>query len=96
MNAVTRHGVSIALACRTFQISETCYRYSPVLSDENEEIAEWLERLTANKRSWGSGLSRLSRFLGLIRAERIIPHFIPPLEDNPTILKEIQQEAIPR
>ena len=55
MNAVVRHGVSIALACRTFQISETCYRYSPILSDENEEIADWLERLTANKRSWGFG-----------------------------------------
>jgi putative transposase len=26
------------------------------LSDENEEIAGWLERLTANKRSWGFGL----------------------------------------
>ena len=48
MNAVAQHGVSIALACRTFQISETCYRYSLVLSDENEEIADWLERLTAN------------------------------------------------
>ncbi len=56
MNAVARHGVSIALACRAFEISETCYRYSPVLSDENEEIADWLERLTANKRSWGFGL----------------------------------------
>ena len=56
MNAVARHGVSIALACRAFEISETCYRYSPVLSDENEEIANWLERLTANKRSWGFGL----------------------------------------
>ena len=56
MNAVTRHEVSIALSCRTFEISETCYRYSPVLSDENEEIADWLERLTANKRSWGFGL----------------------------------------
>jgi putative transposase len=56
MNAVVRHGVSIALACRTFEISEICYRYSPVLSDENEEIADWLERLTANKRSWGFGL----------------------------------------
>ena len=33
-----------------------CYRYSPVLSDENEEIADWLERLTANKRNWGFGL----------------------------------------
>ena len=26
-NAVQRHGVSIALVCRTFCISETCYRY---------------------------------------------------------------------
>jgi len=56
MKAVAQSGVSIALACRTFQISETCYRYSPVLSDENEEIADWLERLTANKRSRGFGL----------------------------------------
>ena len=56
MNAVTRRGVSIALACRAFEISETCYRYSPLLSDENEEIADWLERLTANKRNWGFGL----------------------------------------
>lgn len=56
MNVVANHGVSIALACRTFQISETCYRYSPVLSDENEEIADWLERLTKNKRTWGFGL----------------------------------------
>ena len=56
MKAVARHGISIALACRAFEISETCYRYSPVLSDENEEIADWLERLTANKRNWGFGL----------------------------------------
>ncbi|MDG1470823.1 MAG: IS3 family transposase [Ascidiaceihabitans sp.] len=56
MNAVARQGVSIALACRAFEISETCYRYSPILSDENEEIADWLERLTANKRNWGFGL----------------------------------------
>ena len=56
INAVIQRGASIALACRTFQISETCYRYSPALSDENEEIADWLERLTANKRTWGFGL----------------------------------------
>ena len=49
MNAVARYGVSIALACRAFEISETCYRYSPILSDEIEEIADWLERLTENK-----------------------------------------------
>ncbi len=53
MNAVARHGVSIALACRAFEISETCYRYSPVLSDENEQIEDWLKRLTKNERTWG-------------------------------------------
>ena len=56
MNAVAQNEVSIALACRAFEISETCYRYSPILSDENEEIADWLERLTENKRTWGFGL----------------------------------------
>ena len=55
-NAVMQRGTSIALACRTFQISETCYRYSPILSDENEKIADCLERLTENKRTWGFGL----------------------------------------
>ena len=56
INAVMQRDASIALACRTFQISETCYRYSPVLSDENEEISDWLEGLTENKRTWGFGL----------------------------------------
>ncbi len=56
MNAVALHGVSIALACRAFEVSETCYRSLPALGDENEEIADWLKRLTANKRSWGFGL----------------------------------------
>ena len=40
--AVARRGVSIALACRTFDVSETCYRYSPFLSDDNEEIVDLL------------------------------------------------------
>ena len=56
INAAMQWGTIIALACRTFQISETCYRYSPVLSDENEAIAAWLERPTENKRTWGFGL----------------------------------------
>ena len=30
-------GVSIALACRTFGVSETCYRYSAKLKEENEQ-----------------------------------------------------------
>ena len=51
MKVVAVHGVSVALACSTFQISETCYRYSPTLNDENEDIADWLERLATNKRT---------------------------------------------
>ena len=44
--AVTQKQVSVALACRVFGISETCYRYAPKLSDENERIADLLVGLT--------------------------------------------------
>ena len=54
--AVQDKSVSIVLACTTFGISETCYRYRPVLNDENEEIADWLLRLTACHKRWGFGL----------------------------------------
>ena len=56
VRAVAIHRVSIALACRAYQISETCYRYERKLNDENAEIADWLERVTANRRTWGFGL----------------------------------------
>jgi hypothetical protein len=45
-DAVERRRVSIALACRAFGVSETCYRYSPKLRDENEAIADLLVGLT--------------------------------------------------
>jgi len=54
--AVDERGVSVRLACAAFGISETCYRYQRVLSDENEEIADWLIRLTHNQKDWGFGL----------------------------------------
>jgi putative transposase len=56
--AVRKKLVSIALACRAFSISESCYRYERKLSDENAEIADWLVRLSASDwaRSWGFGL----------------------------------------
>ena len=54
--AVQYRSASIALACRTFSISETCYRYQPKLSDENELIADWLVALTTTKKTWGFGL----------------------------------------
>ncbi|MCW5599574.1 MAG: hypothetical protein KIT59_10775 [Nitrosomonas sp.] len=44
------------MACATFGISETCYRYRPVLDDENEEIADWLLRMTSCHKRWGFGL----------------------------------------
>lgn len=47
--------VSIVLVCITFSISETCYRYEPVLNDENEKIVDWLLRLTACHKRWGFG-----------------------------------------
>ena len=39
MKAVETRAVSIALACRAFQISETCYRYERKFEDENAETA---------------------------------------------------------
>ncbi len=54
--AVEVSGVSIALACRTFGVSQRCYRYDRRLSDDNALIADWLVRLTTANRTWGFGL----------------------------------------
>ncbi len=54
--AVARHKVSIALACRAFEVSETCDRYGPKLKTENEEIADLLVGLTDARKTWGFGL----------------------------------------
>ena len=54
--AVAQRGVSIALACRTFGLSESCYRYSPKLCEENAMIADALIGLTQAKKTWGFGL----------------------------------------
>jgi putative transposase len=56
VTATQRHNVSMALACRTVGISESCYRYEGKLSDENALIANWLMRLTTTHRTWGFGL----------------------------------------
>ena len=55
-NAVARRGASVALACRAFGVSETCYRYGPKLRAENEEIADLLTGLTDARKTWGFGL----------------------------------------
>ena len=49
--ALAERGVSIALACRAFGVSETCYGYSPKLDEENERIADLLVGLTQARRS---------------------------------------------
>lgn len=48
-------GISIRLACAAFCISEKTYRYQPLLSSENAEIANWLIRLTEEQSDWGFG-----------------------------------------
>lgn len=40
-------------------MSQTCYRYERRRDDENEQIADWLLRLTDNNRNWGFGLRYL-------------------------------------
>lgn len=54
--AVSERQITIKTACITFNISQTCYRYSPILNDENDKIADWLLRLTAAHKRWGFGL----------------------------------------
>jgi putative transposase len=56
VKAVATRGVSIALACRAFGVSETCFRYSPKRDEENEAIADLLVGLTRAHRTWGFGL----------------------------------------
>jgi putative transposase len=57
--AVQRGDVSVALACRTFGISEGCYRRTSLVREENLIIADWLMRVTGAHRTWGFGLSFL-------------------------------------
>ncbi len=54
--AVAHYPLSIRLACQIFGVSEGCYRYQPVLADENQWIADELLRITASQRNWGFGL----------------------------------------
>ncbi len=55
MHAVSRWGISIRLAYEALGISQACYRYVGRRSAENDEIANWLLRLTDNQRNWGFG-----------------------------------------
>jgi putative transposase len=48
--------MSISAACLAFRISQACYRYEVKQQAENDEIADWLLRLTDNNRNRGFGL----------------------------------------
>ena len=65
--AVAGRGVSIALACRTFGVSETCYRSNPQLSDENEQIADLLVGLTNAKKTPRGGMACFFWICGIFR-----------------------------
>ncbi len=54
--AVNHRKISVRMACLIFVVSETCYRYQPKLSDENELIADKLIDLTEDNGNWGFGL----------------------------------------
>lgn len=54
--AVAKSRCSIRVACVTFSVSESCYRYQAKLSSENVVIADLLVRLTHYQRNWGFGL----------------------------------------
>lgn len=51
-SAVAVRGISIRLACTIFCISESGYRYQPVLCDENQLIAELLIAQTTENNQW--------------------------------------------
>jgi putative transposase len=57
--AVHNRQISVRLACQIFSVSETCYRYEAKRNHENEQIADWLLKLTDNHRIWGFGLCYL-------------------------------------
>lgn len=53
---VSERRTSISFACVCMNISQTCYRYQSQLSGENQQIADWLLRLTQKHKRWGFGL----------------------------------------
>ena len=56
VKAVEQRSVSIALACRAFGLSETCFRYRPKRQAENDRIGDLLIGLTQAHKTWGFGL----------------------------------------
>ena len=85
--AVARHGTGISLACRTFGVSQTCYRYSRKLNAENEQIADLLIGLTRANKTWGFGLCflYLRNVRGHVWNHKRVYRIYRELELNPRI-----------
>lgn len=56
---VLQRKVTIKLACQVFTLSESCYRDESKTCEENDQIVDWLLRLTDNNRNWSFGLCYL-------------------------------------
>jgi putative transposase len=56
IEAVEKTAMSVRQVCRWFSLSRGAYRYEPRPDRGDEEIADWLTRLTENRRNWGFGL----------------------------------------
>lgn len=54
--AIIQLGMSQRFVCKTYGISLRCLRCKPVYAVENEEIADWLVRITDTHKRWGFGL----------------------------------------
>lgn len=54
--AAIKYDISIRFACLCMNVSESCFYYQSKLNAENDQIADWLIRLTENKKRWGFGL----------------------------------------
>ena len=46
-NAIENEKVSVALACRAFEIIEICYHYEAILNDENADPTNWFGVISA-------------------------------------------------
>ena len=53
-------GIGIRRACSIFNISVTCYYHKSVVTDENQQIADLLIKLTDENKNWGFGLCFLT------------------------------------
>ncbi|SNT19051.1 hypothetical protein SAMN06265795_11681 [Noviherbaspirillum humi] len=52
----SKTAIFIRLAREIFSVSQTCYHDAAKRDSENDQIANWLLRLTDNHHSWGFGL----------------------------------------